>query len=121
MTEAHFAFASGGLDVNSRPILTSLLHSLHTSKNPRIILGLRLQDPVPEWISHVALINQGRVTTGRKEAVLTAKLAAGGAQGVSKDSVPRSGPDISGKVLVDLKNVKIIYGERQVCVSAATF
>jgi hypothetical protein len=121
MTEAHFAFASGGLDVNSRPILASLLHSLHTSKNPRIILGLRLQDPVPEWISHVALINQGRVTTGRKEAVLTAKLAAGGAQGVSKDSVPRSGPDIPGKVLVDLKNVKIIYGERQVCVSAATF
>ncbi|KAG2050943.1 hypothetical protein BDR06DRAFT_625528 [Suillus hirtellus] len=39
-----------GLDVNTRPILLNVLRSLHESRSPRIIVGLRIQDPVPDWI-----------------------------------------------------------------------
>ena len=107
-------FISGGLDVKSRPTLASLLHSLHISRNPRIILGLRSQDPMPDWISHVALVNEGRVTTGRKEVVLAVETAATVAKASSKDTIPKTGQSVAGKVLVDLKNVKVIYGERKV-------
>ncbi|KAI0300031.1 P-loop containing nucleoside triphosphate hydrolase protein [Multifurca ochricompacta] len=50
-----------GLDFKTRPRLLSLLHSLHASNNSRIIIGLRLQDPIPEWITHIALAQGGRV------------------------------------------------------------
>ncbi|OAX30843.1 hypothetical protein K503DRAFT_870855 [Rhizopogon vinicolor AM-OR11-026] len=43
-----------GLDVNTRPILLNVLWSLHETRKPRIIMDLRMQDPVPGWISHVA-------------------------------------------------------------------
>ncbi|KAH7087234.1 P-loop containing nucleoside triphosphate hydrolase protein [Auriculariales sp. MPI-PUGE-AT-0066] len=41
-----------GLDPRTRPILSSLLRSLHEAKSPRIILALRPQDPLPEWVTH---------------------------------------------------------------------
>ena len=45
-----------GLDVTHRPQLTSLLQELHESRKPRILMALRLQDPLPEWITHVAFV-----------------------------------------------------------------
>jgi ABC-type uncharacterized transport system ATPase subunit len=102
---------SGGLDVQSRPNLTALLHSLHVSRNPWIILGLRQQDPIPPWVTHVALVNQGRVITGKKEDILVDNAALGVNEAISRDKNRTHG---LGKVLVDLNNVGVKYGERQV-------
>ncbi|EPQ55255.1 P-loop containing nucleoside triphosphate hydrolase protein, partial [Gloeophyllum trabeum ATCC 11539] len=59
-----------GVDAATRPLLIDIFHSLHISRNPRIILGLRKQDPVPEWITHVAAVQGGSVTTGLKNEIL---------------------------------------------------
>ncbi|KAG1799543.1 hypothetical protein EV424DRAFT_1588866 [Suillus variegatus] len=44
------------LDVNTRPILLNVLRSLHESRSLRIIMGIWIQDPVPECISHIAVV-----------------------------------------------------------------
>ena len=46
-----------GLDPPTLQILSSLLHRLAKSKSPRIILTLRPQDPLPDWITHVLCLN----------------------------------------------------------------
>ncbi|KAG1824019.1 hypothetical protein EV424DRAFT_745195 [Suillus variegatus] len=60
-----------GLDVNTRPILLNVLRSLHESLSPRIIMGLRIQDPVPDWISHIALVTGKTILTGVKYEIMS--------------------------------------------------
>ncbi|KAG1788320.1 uncharacterized protein HD556DRAFT_1447916 [Suillus plorans] len=43
------------LDINTRPILLNVLRSLHESHCLRI-MGIWIQDPVPECISHIAVV-----------------------------------------------------------------
>ncbi|KAI9441834.1 P-loop containing nucleoside triphosphate hydrolase protein [Lactarius indigo] len=104
-----------GLDFKTRPTLFSLLHSVHVSNNPRIIMGLRLQDPVPEWISHIALVKEGRVKTGEKTTILQ-ELDDSRAKEASRSASPVHIPDLEAKakVLVDMKNVNVRYHERHV-------
>ena len=56
------------------------MEHLHTSpKPPHIILGMRLQDPLPEWITHLALVHKdGLVQTGKKQHVLAANASVFG-------------------------------------------
>ncbi|KAH7920601.1 P-loop containing nucleoside triphosphate hydrolase protein [Leucogyrophana mollusca] len=105
-----------GLDFNNRPTLLSVLHSLHISNSPRIIMGLRMQDPVPEWITHLALVKDGKVFAGTKDEVL-AEYAAQALRDEEKRSsnVSRivSGTDEEGKAVVDMKNVNVIYEQKR--------
>jgi len=107
-----------GLDVSNRPKLLDILHSLHVARNPRILLGLRLQDPVPEWITHLALISEKGVITGQKDIVLEAEAERRVRE--ERDSQSRSSnasSSLSGSgrsTVVDLKNVSVTYGPRQV-------
>ena len=77
-------------------------------------MGLRLQDPIPEWITHIALVHSGHVTTGEKAAILeklnlhTHKAAQSVATVRNRDS--SAGSDI----LVDMQNVNVRYHERDV-------
>jgi hypothetical protein len=98
-----------------RPTLLGLLHSVHVSNNPRIIMGLRLQDPVPEWISHIALVQDGRVKTGEKTTILQ-ELNDSRAKEASHSTSPVHNPGIeaNAKVLVDMQNVNVRYHERHV-------
>ncbi|KAF8883298.1 P-loop containing nucleoside triphosphate hydrolase protein [Infundibulicybe gibba] len=101
-----------GLDVQNRPAVLDLLHQLHSSRSPRVIIGLRVQDPVPDWITHIALAQNGGVLTGPKEQVMARLeqelvVRVNGGKGVPP-SIP------VGAVLVDLQNVGVKYGERTV-------
>ncbi|THH14498.1 hypothetical protein EW146_g5833 [Bondarzewia mesenterica] len=104
-----------GLDVQTRSTLISLLHTLHKSCSPRVIMGLRMQDPIPEWISHLALVSSGRVRTGQKEEVLAEveednKRARESPHFVGTDkSAVKENPS---KVLIDMRNVNVKYHER---------
>lgn len=77
-------------------------------------MGLRLQDPIPEWITHIALVHGGHVTAGEKAAILeklnlhTHEAARSVAAVRNRDSSAGSG------ILVDMQNVNVRYHERHV-------
>ncbi|KAF8546650.1 P-loop containing nucleoside triphosphate hydrolase protein [Imleria badia] len=106
-----------GLDVNSRPTLLSVLRSLHEARRPRIIRGLRMQDPIPDWITHLALVSDGRVFTGTKEEVLATqelhKTTEDGSISIDATALTKRTVD-EGKPVVVLRNVNVAYGERKV-------
>ncbi|KII95469.1 hypothetical protein PLICRDRAFT_96475 [Plicaturopsis crispa FD-325 SS-3] len=99
-----------GLDVGSRPKLLAALHALHVARQPRIIIGLRSQDPLPEWITHIALVKDRSVLVGERETVLAT------AEKTSKHSEARSTlvpkePSLSDKdrkTVVKLANVNVL-------------
>ena len=77
-------------------------------------MGLRLQDPIPDWITHIALVQCGHVTTGKKAAILeklnllsheAARLAVAG---------HKRGSSAGAHTLVDMQNVNVRYHERHV-------
>ena len=77
-------------------------------------MGLRLQDPIPDWITHIALVHDGRVMTGEKAAIVeklnlhTYKADRPAAAVRNRDS--GGGSD----VLVVMQNVNVRYHERHV-------
>lgn len=98
----------------------SLLHALHKACAPRIILSLRVQDPVPDWITHIALVRAGgSVVTGEKATILAYpedNIEDGGftpQPGIlaKRTNITR---DAQRSVLVDLQGVNVSYHERQV-------
>ncbi|KAN0081447.1 P-loop containing nucleoside triphosphate hydrolase protein [Tylopilus felleus] len=106
-----------GLDVNNRPALLSVLRSLHEARRPRIIIGLRTQDPIPDWITHLALVSDGKVFTGTKEEILEVQELYKAKEDrttspVSTGSIKRV--EDEGKPVVVLRNVNVTYGERKV-------
>ena len=75
-------------------------------------MGLRMQDPVPEWISHIALVQNGRVKAGDKTTILQ-ELNDSCAKDTSHAATPMHTP-IEAKVFVDMQNVNVRYHERHV-------
>ncbi|KAF8921840.1 P-loop containing nucleoside triphosphate hydrolase protein [Mucidula mucida] len=99
-----------GLDVKNRPNLLNLLHNLHSTQSPRVILGLRLHDPVPDWITHVALLRGTSVKTGLKHHILSEEA-------LRATSEITSTPPLQsrvGDIVVDMKNIKVQYQDRKV-------
>ncbi|KAF8058664.1 P-loop containing nucleoside triphosphate hydrolase protein [Lyophyllum atratum] len=108
-----------GLDVQNRPKLLEVLRALHSARAPRVILGLRTQDPVPEWITHVALVKGGKVATGPKDAVLPAlehrdTEVGGDAAMTSLVGQARGEGQGRGELLVDMQGVNVRYGPRTI-------
>ncbi|KAF5380371.1 hypothetical protein D9615_004509 [Tricholomella constricta] len=101
-----------GLDVQSRPRLLEVLRALHTARAPRVVLGLRTQDPVPEWVTHVAFVNNGRVVAGPKEEVLPAVEHIVATASTKEAPVVRASE--RGELLVDMKGINVKYGTRTV-------
>ncbi|KAG1898982.1 uncharacterized protein F5891DRAFT_1235288 [Suillus fuscotomentosus] len=107
-----------GLDINTRPILLNILRSLHESHSLRIIMGLWIQDPVPDWISHIALVTGETILTGVKDEIMFkhaehhAKEAEHRTASTTQ-SYLQSGLD-HGKPVVDMKNVNVSYGPHKV-------
>lgn len=92
-------------------------------------MGLRTQDPVPAWVSHLALVSEGRVTVGEKEEVLATKVET--VQRASAETGGRldeKGDEAIGagggtmqtpcrELLVDMQNVNVQYHDRKVGVA----
>ena len=100
-----------GLDFKTRPTLLSLLHSVHVSNNPHIIMGLRLQDPIPEWITHIAFVQGGHVETGERATILE-KLRSHTCEAARSAVALKSRAEAG--ILVDMRNVNVRYHERRV-------
>ena len=102
-----------------RPTLLSLLHQLHESRNPRVILGLRMQDPIPEWISHIAVVSGGRVQAGPKQdiEVVIESNKQQDRQTNTLGSNAKAAFKEPPQVLVDMRNVNVKYHDRHVIIS----
>lgn len=105
---------SAGLDVKQRPLLLQLLHDHQNRRNPIIVLGLRQHDPIPDWITNVAVAHGDGVVAGKK-VDLQQEIEA--ASGLSSDAAVRRAPQRKrheGPVLVDVKGLNIAYSDRKV-------
>ncbi|KDN47894.1 hypothetical protein RSAG8_03314, partial [Rhizoctonia solani AG-8 WAC10335] len=69
-----------GLDVDHRPRLLNLLHTLHARRAPRVIMTLRGQDPIPNWATHVV-----RAENGQEEETRIDELVNAFGFGIGKD------------------------------------
>ncbi|KAL6305097.1 P-loop containing nucleoside triphosphate hydrolase protein [Sparassis latifolia] len=103
-----------GLDVGTRRLLLDFLKSLHFSDSPHsphIILGMRHQDLLPEWISHVALISPHRtVKTCTREDMIRGGHAHPVVPTASKSPHARQ----VGTEVVRMADLNVSYGERHV-------
>jgi len=102
-----------GLDVIQRPILLDLLHNLHIHHTPRILLGLRPQDTLPKWITHLAIAKDGTVKAGARDTLDYVVALPSSKDGAS--SANKTQKEIKqGDELVSLKGVRVAYHDRQV-------
>ncbi|TFK71067.1 P-loop containing nucleoside triphosphate hydrolase protein [Pluteus cervinus] len=118
-----------GLDVHSRPILVDLLQSLHVVNAPHIVMGLRTQDSIPDWITHLAFVHEDSVLTGKKDAIqdiIDTRARDSGRQPTSSAANSTSHQDVQAAanpsypaippeaLLADLQNATIKYSDRVV-------
>jgi hypothetical protein len=111
-----------GLDAFTRSSILELLHEVHVNRSPRLILGSRIQDGVPEWISNVAFVESARpgepwsVRTGTRGEILEVMekylRSASSSTSIAKPQVRED-----GKILVDIRNVCVSYHGRDVSFS----
>ncbi|EJD08187.1 P-loop containing nucleoside triphosphate hydrolase protein [Fomitiporia mediterranea MF3/22] len=102
-----------GLDVQHRPKLTSLLHDIHESRKPRILMALRPQDPLPEWITHVASV-EGQHVRPQSRTSFTPPLPSQSSAKLKTEVNEGTTTASEGKDLVVMKNVNVRYHDRHV-------
>ena len=73
-----------GLDPPTITALNPLLHNLARMSSPRLLLALRPQDPLPDWITHLIYLgpNLKIAQQGKRKKVLTA-IQGRGEEGMS--------------------------------------
>lgn len=104
-----------GLDTSTRTLVLTLLESLHNKNQPHIILGMRPQDPIPDWTTHLALIRKdGKVHTGAKDEVLGAVTGTDLHPGWRPASSGHAKSSHEGEPLVNITGVNVTYGDRKV-------
>ena len=90
----------------------ALLEKLHASRAPRIIIGMRAQEELPEWVTHVLNVTEGSVTPMTRERWRGPAGVLPKTQRAEKDG--RDEESAVGKLIVDLKGVGVKYGNRTV-------
>ena len=65
-----------GLDPPTTKSLSPLLHDLAKAALPRLILALRPQDPLPDWITHLVLLGPSLQVAYQGERVSAPNIAA---------------------------------------------
>lgn len=73
-----------------------------------------MQDPIPDWITHLALVSDGKVLTGTKEEILEKQELHEAKQDRATLTALAKRTEAEGKPVVILKNVNVSYGERKV-------
>lgn len=102
-----------GLDVVQRPLLSELLGKLQQNQDPRIVLALRPQDPLPEWVTHVAFAEDQNIDTMKRDCYTPHQLPEPQHEPIAK--VHRLPPHTGTKEeLLSLKDLRVQYGDRKV-------
>ena len=95
-----------GLDNLARDQLSQLLGQLASERAPRVVLALRSQDVVPEFVTHLLYLNQDRQIErmGRKADVWQPVPEENTAFTAATPATPSKLP-----ALIQLKNVSVVY------------
>ncbi|KAF9533359.1 P-loop containing nucleoside triphosphate hydrolase protein [Crepidotus variabilis] len=101
-----------GLDVPSRARLNETLKMLHENASLRIIVGLRHGEEVPSWVSHILEVKDGRAFTTERSGLRQPFIAANNV--VNFGVTPNNQQNETGNSVVELKNVSVAYGSRQI-------
>jgi hypothetical protein len=84
------------------------------------VLALRPQDPLPEWVTHVAFVEGQRIDTMAK--VYYTPTSTPNLRRESVTKAPRPSRRIDTKEeLLSLKDVWVQYGDRKVCLICRLF
>lgn len=111
-----------GLDPHALHQIDQLLHRLAQAQNPQLVLALRLQDRIPDWISHLLILEPGlRVKTqGESAAVRWALKMNSGPTTYGENSEGfhlanlKSLDETQQEPLVVMEDVNIKYGSKQI-------
>lgn len=118
-----------GLDPNTLVTLSGVLQQMAERNQPRLVISLRPEDGIPEWISHLVVVDEqlrvidqgmkGKVLNSSKSGFMHAVSAAvtdTAAHGrLSRDGFPQDSPPLSsGEALVEMDGVKVAYGDKVV-------
>lgn len=112
-----------GLDPDTRRRVSTLLASLHSKQTPRIILILREQEALPDFVTHILRIGDGGEISYlgpvKEESSLAGRQGKGHARGgyhvVEQNASRGVGVgDISAKPVVEMSGVEIAYRGKKV-------
>ncbi|KAF2772897.1 P-loop containing nucleoside triphosphate hydrolase protein [Teratosphaeria nubilosa] len=123
-----------GLDPNTLRRMSDILQQLGETQQPRLLVSLRPEDGVPEWVSHLLVIDErlrvvgqgpkreimgltGNIESALATIINSAQKSRNAAQRVrvSRDGfAAHSPPSPAGETLVEMKGVKVAYGDKTV-------
>lgn len=113
-----------GLDPRTLARLSGVLQRLAEKRQPRLVISLRPEDGVPEWISHVVAVDENLKVLGQgpktqvladTQAYLTQSTSPSSTNQLSRDGFPKHSPPLSkGEALVELAGVRVSYGPNTV-------
>lgn len=113
-----------GLDPRTLARLSGVLKRLAERSRPRLVISLRPEDGVPDWISHVVVVDEHLkvLNQGPKDEVLEASknflthgTSAEASKQLSRDGFPKVSPPLpKGEALVELNGVRVSYGAKTV-------
>lgn len=86
-----------------------LLGELNDSRDPRIIITTRPQDTLPDWITHIARLDEGGFKAGRRTEMFTPPVSNS-----EKQNFVDTGPKNTRGALITMKDVNVKYHERHV-------
>ena len=95
--------------------MNEALAQLHLARSPRIILGLRQGEQVPDWVTHILDVRDGtasarQLSESSNLSYLTTKVIE-----EKLPTTPVLPPQHKvGDVVVDMKDVNVTYGTRKV-------
>ncbi|KAL8718204.1 MAG: hypothetical protein Q9225_004631 [Loekoesia sp. 1 TL-2023] len=117
-----------GLDPATLKTLSPMLYTLAEAQAPRILMSLRPQDPLPEWITHVVLLGpelrlayqgpKGKAPNSLKKLVVTLAKPESDIKFLknSREGLPLRGgpPTPSGEPIIEMRDVVVKYGDKTV-------
>jgi ABC-type molybdenum transport system ATPase subunit/photorepair protein PhrA len=114
-----------GLDPRTLSRLSGVLRRLAERSQPRLVISLRPEDSVPDWISHVVVVDENlkvldqgpkaKVLEATKDFLTHGSAIEAGTQQLSRDGFPKHSPPLPrGEALVELNGVRVSYGSKTV-------
>jgi ABC-type molybdenum transport system ATPase subunit/photorepair protein PhrA len=117
-----------GLDPATTDSISSLLRNLADQSSPRVLLSLRPQDPIPDWITHVVRLSGDKIAfSGEKEPFLTSientisthqhsdlPQSSESPEGKVDNLTPRTPIALDGEPIIEMDGVHVQYGEKVV-------
>lgn len=118
LTILHLQTNLAGLDAPSRALVSRLLCDMHMQANPRILLTLRPQDAIPEWIDGIVETErrprQELKYVGARSAWQRPSAVAPESSSTRSTKPRRKRPLQEAPKIIQLDGANVSYGERRV-------